>query len=241
MSKGEKGWKAKETIKHYSKVVDVVVPSRKEILEMLAELATQFNSKSTKILDLGCGFGDVTAEILNLKSDVEVVMIDYSEEMIRLSNERFKQNDKIKTIKYDLNKGLPSEIVDGKFDAVVSCFALHHIDFESRVGLYSDINKTLNQDGIFVNGDLFKGESPTIDQWEFDNWIKWMVKQIKEKLNKEKSFKEVKEKQIKEFEEKDDKPGTIWDMNSDLREAGFKYVDCLLKDHNLAVISATNK
>lgn len=237
----KKGWKTKETIQHYSNVVEVVVPSRREILKMIARLSTEFISGNPKILDLGCGFGDVTAEILKLNANAEVVMMDFSDEMIKLSIERFKENKKIKIIKRDLNYGLPDELINGEFDAVVSCFALHHIDFENRVKLYSDINNSLKKEGIFVNGDLFKGDSPIINQWEFDNWIKWMVKQIKDKFNKEKTFEEVKQKQLKEFEEKEDKPGTVWDMYNDLKEAEFKHVDCLLKDHNLAVLSATNK
>ena len=38
-----------------------------------------------------------------------------------------------------------------------------------------------------------------------------------------------------------DKPGTVWDMCNDLKLAGFRFVDCLFKYQNLAVIAATNR
>jgi hypothetical protein len=36
-----------------------------------------------------------------------------------------------------------------------------------------------------------------------------------------------------------DKPGTIWEMFHDMKIAGFKYVDCLWKSRNLAIMAAT--
>ena len=65
-----------------------------------------------------------------------------------------------------------------------------------------------------------------------------MVTQIREKLGQEKSFSEVKKTQLETNEKMGDKPGTIWQMEWDLREAGFIHVDCIWKYLNLAVTAA---
>jgi hypothetical protein len=78
-----------------------------------------------------------------------------------------------------------------------------------------------------------------MDDWEFDNFVGHMTEQINEKLKIEKTFAEVKATQIDSDKRLGDKPGTIWQMERDLREAGFRNVDCIWKYQNLAVIAAT--
>lgn len=235
----KEGWSYKETVEHYLKVANVLVPGRKEILSIIARLGTTFVSEQPKVLDLGCGAGEVTLEVLKLKPHASACLVDFSDEMIRLSSERFKDNVNIRIVKHDLNNGISNAIAEEKFDVVVSCFAIHHVEFTNRIKLYSDIKKVLREDGLFINGDRFRGNSPVIHQWEFDNWIAWMVQQIKEKFGKEKTFDEIKQGQIESDKKLGDKPGTIWDMERDLREAGFRHVDCLWEYQNLAVIAAT--
>jgi tRNA (cmo5U34)-methyltransferase len=231
----EEGWKSREAAIHYSQIADILLPGREEILAIIAEMATSFVSGPPKILDLGCGYGDVTNAILNLNPQASVFMVDFSDEMLKQSAERFKENRNIRIIRHDLNEGILGSLATEKFDAVVSCFALHHIEFAHRVKLYTDIYKILKEDGLFINGDRFKGDSPAIDQWEFDNWIKWMAKQIKGK-GRDKSFAQIKQSQIESDKKLGDKPGTIWDMERDLRKAGFRQVDCVCKHQILAVL-----
>ncbi|MDD3363397.1 MAG: hypothetical protein PHZ03_00290 [Syntrophomonas sp.] len=50
----------------------------------------------------------------------------------------------------------------------------------------------------------------------------------------------LKKKQLENYKAMRDMPGTLWDMDNDLRKAGFRFVDCLCKYQNLAVLSASN-
>lgn len=239
MKQDNEGWKSKEAVRHYMNVVDILVPGRKDILDIMAKAVTNMVKNELTILDIGCGYGDVTAEILKYRPNTRANLIDYSTEMIALCNERFKDNSNIKAIVYDLNNGLPAVVHEEIYDACVSCFSLHHIEYENRIRLYSDVYKVLKNNSLFINGDLFKGDSIAIDEWEFDNWVKWMKSRIKECLNKEKSFEELKTTQLDSFKKMGDKPGTIWQMYNDTKQAGFRYIDCLFKVQNLGVIAAT--
>ncbi|KUG04014.1 methyltransferase type 12 [hydrocarbon metagenome] len=232
------GWETPGAAEKYMKIIDVVAPGRKEILNIISSLATQLPPEQLKIMDLGCGWGQVTEEILKYAPGCSVVMLDYSEEMVVISKQRFKENPNVQVLQHDLNQGL----IDKKqeYDAVVSCFALHHVEYEKRLGLYSDIRKILKPDGIFINGDLFKCESPSINNWEFGNYIWWMLERVKVELGDEYTFSELKQRQLDNYQAMGDKPGTIWDMYNELRMAGFKYVDCLYKNQNLAVLAASN-
>jgi len=234
----ESGWKSKQAADQYKKIIDFIVPGRKDILSTIARLATDFAGNTPLILDIGCGHGDVTAEILQYKPDARCILIDYSDEMLASCKEAFATNRNISFFQQDLNNGLPDSIKNMKFDAVVSCFSLHHIDFDKRVLLYTDIRNVLKDKSLFINGDMFKGESPQLSEWEFDNWISWMVLKFKENLNQIYSFDEIKNRQLESFKKMGDKPGTIWQMYDDFKKAGFNNVDCMFKIQNLAVLSA---
>lgn len=231
----KKGWETSEAAQKYLRMADIVIPGRRDILTIIAKLATDFTSESPKILDIGCGHGDVTAAILALKPSASLSLVDYSDDMIKMVCERFEHNDNIEVIKHDLNNGLPERLAAAQFDAVVSCFALHHIEFENRIKLYKNIRQVLEGGGLFVNGDRFVGESPAINQWEFDFWIAWMTERIKTVLGIDKTFEEVKRTQLESDKRLGDKPGTIWVMREDLKSAGFKYVDCVWMQYNLGL------
>jgi len=236
----KEGWQSRESVKRYQKTADVVIPYRRTILSLITRLSAAFTPDRPRILDLGCGPGDVTAEILALKPQASVVMIDNSEEMLKIARERFQSNKNIEIITYDMDSGLPKHLLSKKFHAVVSCFAIHHVEYANRVKLYTDIRRSLVAGGLFVNGDRFTGESPRISNWEGDDWINWMVASIKEKLATERTFDELKNTQLESDKKHGDKPGTIWSMRDDLKLVGFKYVDCVWKAYNLGVLTATN-
>ena len=230
------GWKSIETVKHFMKIANVLIPGRAEILSTIGKLTESIEEENPFVLDLGCGYGDLTAEILKYKPYAKVVMLDYSEEMIKICKIRFNGNDNIEIYEADLNNGLPDKIKNYKFNIVVSSFSLHHIEFENRVNLYKSIYEHLVNEGLFANGDMFIGESSKINDWEFDKWIEWMRIQIKEKLRKEATFEQVKERQLDSFKRLGDKPGSIWDMRNDIIASGFKSCDCLCKFQNQALI-----
>jgi tRNA (cmo5U34)-methyltransferase len=234
----QEAWESKETVEYYSRTVNLFVPKRNEMLSIISRLATRHVSENPKILDIGSGYGDVTADILKLKPHSYAYLMDISDEMNRLSQERFQKNPDIHIIKHNLHEDILGATSEREFDSVVSCLALHHIAFEKRVGLYRSIREILKPDGVFINSDLFKCESPVINQWEFDTWIEWITCRIRDQQGIETSFDEVKNTQLEISRRTDDKPGTIWDMQNDMREAGFHSVDCVWKYQNFAILVA---
>ena len=68
-------------------------------MSTIAQLATMVCSEQPRILDLGCGYGDVTAEILKFRPHALAYMVDFSDEMMRIADERFKNYVNIKIFK----------------------------------------------------------------------------------------------------------------------------------------------
>lgn len=73
-----------------------------------------------KICDLGCGYGDISASLLRLGADITA--IDARQEHLKIINKKYPE---IKTIKADLDKGLPS--LNKKFDLILDLDLICHI------------------------------------------------------------------------------------------------------------------
>jgi tRNA (cmo5U34)-methyltransferase len=115
------------------------------VLELLA------NMRVERVLDLGSGDGNLLALVLVAHPGATGVALDFGDEMLRLASERFAADARVEVRRHDLSSPLPADL-EG-FDAVVSSFAIHHLD-PPRVGvLYGEILERLRPGGVFVNAE----------------------------------------------------------------------------------------
>jgi SAM-dependent methyltransferase len=80
----------------------------------------------------------------------EGIALDFSEPMLEQAHKRFKKDTRIKIMKHDLSVTLPRAEL-GKFDAVVSSLAIHHLTHKRKKQLYTEIFGLLNPGGVFCN------------------------------------------------------------------------------------------
>jgi tRNA (cmo5U34)-methyltransferase len=232
------GWQTSEAAQRFKKVGTFMIPGRAEVLNTAAELTIIFSNGKGVVLDLGSGYGDATEAILGKLPEASVVLIDFSDEMIRLAAERFQGKSNIEVVKYNLNHGIPENLRQDFFDVVVSCFAIHHVELERRVSLFSQIQRVLKPGGIFINADRVAEESPIINEWMFDTWVNFMTEQVHHKLGSKVSSAQIKARQLETDTNFGDKPASIWAAEKDLRAAGFDKVDCLYKNQVVAIVVA---
>jgi tRNA (cmo5U34)-methyltransferase len=74
--------------------------------------------------------------------------LDFSELMLEAARKRFAADERIELVKHDLAEPLPAL---GRFDAVVSSFAIHHREHERKRSLYGEIFALLEPGGMFAN------------------------------------------------------------------------------------------
>jgi tRNA (cmo5U34)-methyltransferase len=103
-----------------------------------------------RVLDLGTGDGRLLALLSRDRPGMAGVGLDFSEPMLRAARERFGDDERIELVEHDLAEPLPGEAL-GRFDAVVSSFAIHHLEHERKRSLYAEVFDLLEPGGVFAN------------------------------------------------------------------------------------------
>ena len=101
-----------------------------------------------RILDLGTGDGRLLALLKRDRPQAESVGLDFSPAMLDAVRKRFATEPSVTIVAHNLDNPIPAL---GKFDAVVSSFAIHHLTHERKRALYAEVYSLLTPGGVFCN------------------------------------------------------------------------------------------
>ncbi|XP_031334754.1 juvenile hormone acid O-methyltransferase-like [Photinus pyralis] len=122
------------------------------------------NGTSDKfILDIGCGPGETTHDVILPYVDKEIntiIGVDISASMIDFAQKTYG-NERIRFQEVDVAGSLPEEFVE-RFDYIVSFMAFHWIPDQRK--LYSNILKMLKPNGGFLS--IYVAKSKVVDIYE---------------------------------------------------------------------------
>jgi tRNA (cmo5U34)-methyltransferase len=181
---------------------------RRPMLRRVATLLPAPQRGSLRVLDVGGGYGALTAEVLEQHPDAHVVLHDYSQAMIDKARQRLARFDeRITYALADMTDPAWGNTLGGSFDAVVSALAVHNLgDGTTIQRVYQDIFTLLRPGGCLFNLDmLFAGGPGLADLYRRDptrdtGWDVYLS------------------------------PNGLDAHLGWLREAGFAEVDCVWKD-----------
>jgi tRNA (cmo5U34)-methyltransferase len=163
-----------------------------------------------RILDLGTGDGRLLGLLRRDRPESSGIGLDISAPMLEAAGKRFAGEEEVELIVHDLVSTLPEL---GPFDAIVSSFAIHHLEDERKRSLYGEVFERLEPGGVFCN--LEHVDSPT------ENLHRAFYEAIREALD---------------FEDTTDHLLDVETQLRWLRKIGFDDVDCAWKWREMALL-----
>jgi putative AdoMet-dependent methyltransferase len=119
----------------------------KQILNVIFNEVMQKNC--SKVLDIGFGTGVLTSKLYENRHQIDG--LDFSPKMISIAKAKMPEAH---LIEWDISKGLPSEILNNRYDSIVSTYTLHHLKDEEKVSFVFKLLSLLKEEGQILIGDI---------------------------------------------------------------------------------------
>ncbi|MFA6872678.1 MAG: methyltransferase domain-containing protein [Bacteroidaceae bacterium] len=181
-----------------------------------------FKTFTPKILDLGAGTGLFSQFVLEKYPQAELTLLDFSEQMLTVARARFAN---LRNVSFQVADMMAFQ-TEGKYDAVISSLAIHHLSDEDKQKLFKKIQGLLNEGGFFVNAEQVKDRTDYIHSFYTERRHLRLERSELPKEAVEASYERNKLDQCASVSEQ-----LEW-----LKEAGFKEVDCPFKYYIFAVL-----
>jgi tRNA (cmo5U34)-methyltransferase len=137
-------WSSPEHALDYLRRADSI-PHRVEGEGTLLELIP---ASPRRILDLGSGAGRLLALVKAARPGAEYLALDFSQTMLDELHRLFGADPAVSIVSHDFDHPLPDM---GRFDVVISSFAIHHVTHERKRALYAEVFQALDPGGVFAN------------------------------------------------------------------------------------------
>lgn len=222
-------WVSDESAREFIENSDSYVQDRKRLFEILKSFYTYYlgncDDKTVTVMDLGCGDGRVTQELLKVDKNLRGTLVDGSGEMLKNAKKRLKYHAELSYFQSTFQELIESDNLNLNYDFIVSSLAIHHLSANYKKLLFKYIYNHLNSGGFFLNIDMVQATNDSLEEWYLNLWKEW----IQEKENKNKispSFSSIPQKYKNN---PDNHPDKLQDQLNMLESTGFKNVDCYYK------------
>jgi len=151
-------WSSEAYVKEWAERQDATEPHRDAAFDVMAETLPFAAAAKIKILDIGSGYGALTAHLLRRFTNGMAVCQDGSAEMLALGREHLSGfKSRVEFVQSDLSRKGWSKILAAPFDAAVSSIAIHNVrEHQTIRSIYAESFTLLKPGGCFLNLDRMR-------------------------------------------------------------------------------------
>jgi len=210
----------------YNDYIIKVVPNHGEMLDAFINSIPFPSDKPIRIVELGCGTGMATGNIVRKFPNAHLKCIDISQDMLNLAKKKFTTFPNIKFELADYTKDSITE----KYDAVVSFLSLMYLaNDEMQKSVFKKVYDVLVPEGFFISGEVNVSRNKHYQEVCVEKWIEYMRKSYSDEFIKT----EVIEKAKKHANE-----SVLMDEIQYLKDIGFRQIDVFWKYYGFSVYGA---
>lgn len=221
-------WAKAEFSRNYLDKADIYIVERRRMFSILRSFMSHFLSSSDNkhLLDLGCGDGILTEELLQIDASLSVTLLDGSDDMLAKARHRLEKFGDFRYVRASFQELLEKDVLAERYDFAVSSMAIHHLTLGEKIMLFKKIHALLEDGGYFVNIDVVLPPTEALDQWYMKLWQEWMDDKKTALGVEDESDVNIIDR-YKNLEE--NKPDALEAQLHALNEIGFSEVDCFYK------------
>ena len=210
-------WREPARVRDFVARMDARAQERAPQFELMTQLIGRDGDAPLRILDLGAGYGAEARVFLTAFPAATAVLVDASEEMMRVGGERLAEfAGRYRYVAWDFGEGALPDDLGGPFDAVISSAAIHHLPEAAHKRLYGEVLASLAPGGAFLNLDLVRAPDDALEGRYR------AIAQAEQESRDEPPQPSTLPRHHSHLEPLDRQ--LAW-----LREAGFEHVDCFWK------------
>ncbi len=207
----------------YDAVRRRLVPDYEGFYGAAAEALKRLGGDVRRVLDLGAGTGLLSEQVAAAFPGVEIELLDASEAMLILAQQRLG-GAVVAVHVTDMSSVLPA----GRFDAVISALAIHHLEHEDKRALMERVHAVLRPGGVFANAEQVDAPTPELTAIYEQRW----VDDCRALGATEAEIDGARERM------RHDRCSDVDTQLGWLRDAGFATADCTYKSWRFAVLIA---
>jgi tRNA (cmo5U34)-methyltransferase len=222
-------WQREDLAASFAERRRILIPLLDLQEDVLLRLLARHERPVARFLDIGCGAGAMSELLLRSQPASEAVLVDFSEPMLeRAAAQLAGYAGRWQALSADLNDPAWSdELPRGRYDAIISGLAIHHLPSERKRTLFAQLLALLEPGGIFANMDYVSIDGPLRGLFD-EEMLAAAVRADRESGGTQHEHE-------LDLEDDGDLPDTVEDQLRWLRGAGFEQVEVHFKWAEAAV------
>ena len=215
----------------YDADMDLMHPNRHKMVEVIIAVLAASAPEPRLVVDLGTGTGFLLERLLRRFPNCRAVAIDGSRQMVASAKSRLGAlAERVDFVVADFRQPEALGVAVEPADAVVSAYALHHLNLQEKANLIGRCRAGLKESGWFLNADLVVSEDEFLEDLTQQMRVSGIVDRAQ---NRDPRFPDAAATRrfIDDLQRNEcDQPQREDDDLRIMRECGYRHVSLLWKD-----------